>query len=129
MLQNNTITSNSEKRVLVVDDELDISLWLKMVLEDNGFIVDYYCNPLTALEEFKSNFYKLLVLDIKMSSMDGFQLYKEIRKRDIKAKICFLTVGEETYDIETELSDAVYFIRKPIENEELILTINTIVNK
>ena len=64
-----------------------------------------------------------------MSPIDGFRLYKEIRKNDIKPKVCFLTAGEETYDIKTESSDEIYFIRKPIENEELILTINTIVNK
>ncbi len=129
MLQNNTLTPKSEKRVLVVDDEFDIGLWLKTVLECNGFIVDYYCNPLIALKGFKSNFYELLILDIKMSVMDGFQLYREIRKMDNKPKICFLTAGEETEDIKTELSDAVYFIRKPIENEELLLIINIIVNK
>ncbi len=64
-----------------------------------------------------------------MPLMDGFQFYREIRKRDGKPKICFLTAGEETEDIKTELSDAVYFIRKPIENEELLLIINVIVNK
>lgn len=119
---------DSEKRILVVDDEPDVGLWLKIVLEKNGFIVDYYCNPLMALEEFKSNFYELLILDIKMSPIDGFQLNKEIRKKDIKPKVCFLTAGEETYDIKTELSED-YFLRKPIENEELMLTINSIVNK
>ena len=129
MLQKNYLPPKSEKRVLVVDDEFDIGLWLKTVLEGNGFTVDYYCNPLIALKEFKPNFYELLILDIKMPLMDGFQFYREIRKRDGKPKICFLTAGEETEDIKTELSDAVYFIRKPIENEELLLIINVIVNK
>ena len=49
-----------------------------------------------------------------MSLIDGFQLYREIIKRDYKPKICFLTAREETEDIKTELSDAVNFIRKPI---------------
>ena len=79
---------------MVVDDELDICLILKVVLENNGFIVDYYYNPIVALDEFKSNFYDLIILDIQMPDINGFQLYREIRKRDIKAKICFLTASE-----------------------------------
>jgi DNA-binding response OmpR family regulator len=70
-----------KKRILVVDDELDICLVLKIVLENNGFIVDYYCNPILALDEFKSNFYDLIILDIQMPDMNGIQLYKEIKKK------------------------------------------------
>ena len=46
---------------MVVDDELDICLMLKIVLEKNEFIVDYYYNPILALNEFKSNFYDLII--------------------------------------------------------------------
>jgi DNA-binding response OmpR family regulator len=67
---------------LVVDDELDICLMLKVVLENNGFIVDYYCNPVLALDEFKSNFYDLIIIDIQMQDINGFQLYREIKKRE-----------------------------------------------
>ena len=88
-----------KKRILVVDDELDICLVLKIVLENNGFIVDYYCNPILALNEFKSNFYDLIILDIQMPGMNGIQLYKEIRKKDIEAKICFVTASEDIFDI------------------------------
>jgi len=70
-----------KKRILVVDDELDICLVLKIVLENNGFIVNYYCNPILALDEFKSNFYDLIILDIQMPDMNGIQLYKEIKKK------------------------------------------------
>ena len=66
---------------MVVDDELDICLVLKIVLENNGFIVNYYCNPILALDEFKSNFYDLIILDIQMPDMNGIQLYKEIKKK------------------------------------------------
>ena len=74
---------------MVVDDELDICIMLKLVLENNGFIVDYYYNAVLALNEFKSNFYNLIILDIQMPDNNGLQLCREIRKRDKKAKIYF----------------------------------------
>ena len=83
---------------MIVDDEPDIGLVLKMVLENNGYIVDYYYNPIIALDEFKSNVYDLLVLDIRMPYMNGFQLYRELRKRDMKLNICLITAEEMDYD-------------------------------
>jgi len=84
------------KRVLVVDDELDSNLALKLVLEDNGFKVDTFTDPLLALENFKAGMYVLLILDINMPKMNGQELYNEIKKIDNKARVCFLT-ATKTY--------------------------------
>jgi DNA-binding response OmpR family regulator len=113
----------------VVDDEQDIGLLLKLVLEKNGYIVDYYDNPIIALNEYKSNFYDLVILDIKMPYLNGFQLYRKIRKKDINSNICLMTTGEMIYDIRNKFSPVYNFIKKPIENEELIRTINNLINK
>ena len=113
---------------MVVDDELDICIMLKIVLENNGFIVDYYYNPILALDEFKSNFYDLIILDIQMQDINGFQLYREIRKKDIETKICFLTASENLFDIAYKFSQVYTFIRKPIENDDLIRIINDLLN-
>ena len=113
---------------MVVDDELDICIMLKIVLENNGFIVDYYYNPILALDEFKSNFYDLIILDIQMQDINGFQLYREIRKSDIKSKICFLTASENLFDITDEFSSVYTFIKKPVENNDLIRIINDLLN-
>ena len=102
---------------------------LKLVLENNGYIVDYYCNPVVALEEYKSNFYDLVILDIRMPYMNGFQLYREIRKKDIESNICFITAVEMIYEMKNKFSPVYNFIKKPIENEELIRTINNLINK
>ena len=69
------------KRVLIVDDEPDVNLTLKMVLEENGFQVNTFTDPLLALENFKgeSSLYDMLILDIRMPDMNGFELYKEIK--------------------------------------------------
>ena len=100
---------------MVVDDELDICLMLKVVLENNGFIVDYYCNPILALNEFKSTFYDLIAIDIKIPYINGIQLYRD-KKRDIKSKICFLTAAETIFDIVHKFSQLYTFIRKSVEN-------------
>jgi len=121
-----------KKRILIVDDEPDVNLILKMVLEGNGFQVDTFDTPLLALEYFRKGLYNLVILDIKMPKMNGFELYREIRKIDEKIRTCFLTAGE-TYDpVYADISnqlDANCFIRKPIENQELINHINWIIDK
>ena len=116
------------KKILVIDDELDICIMLKVVLESNGFIANYYSNPIIALDEFKSNFYDLIMLDIQMSDINGMQLYREIRKRDIKIKICFLTGSETLFNRASKFASVYTFITKPIENKELIRKINDVLN-
>jgi DNA-binding response OmpR family regulator len=121
------------KRVLLVDDEPDLNLTLKMVLEENGFKVDSFTDPLSALENFKgeaAGIYELLILDMKMPGVNGFELYRQIKKRDDKVKVCFLTAGEMDYEqFRKELFSALdknCYIQKPIDNETLIKRINRI---
>ena len=63
------------KRILLIDDEPDITFTIKDILEDHGFQVDSFTDPILALNSYKSNFYDLVILDIKMPKMDGFELY------------------------------------------------------
>jgi DNA-binding response OmpR family regulator len=118
----------------MVDDESDVNLTLKMVLEENGFKVDSFTDPLLALENFKgeADMYDMLVFDIQMPNMNGFELYREIRKIDDKVKVCFLTAGEMDYKVfGTELPSVLdnnCYIQKPIENETLIKRLNRIIN-
>jgi DNA-binding response OmpR family regulator len=109
---------------LVIDDELDICIMLKVVLEQNGFIVNYYYKPILALDKFKSNLYDLIIIDIQMPDINGLQLYREIKKKDIEAKICFLTASEALFDIANKFTQVYTFIAKPVENNELIKIIN-----
>jgi DNA-binding response OmpR family regulator len=117
------------KKILVVDDEPDVNLALKTALEENAFEVDVFNDPLLALENFKAAYYDLLILDIRMPKMNGFELYREIKKLDNKVKVCFLTAGEMYYGIYTDIFDENQFIRKPIENQELIKRLNKIITK
>ena len=108
------------KRILVVDDEADTNTALHEILEQNGFIVDSYEDPFLALENFKPNFYDLLILDIKMPEMSGFSFYREIKRLDDKMKY----MGSYS-DIFSSLP-ANCFIRKPITNDELLEHIDRI---
>jgi DNA-binding response OmpR family regulator len=121
------------KRVLLVDDEPDLNLTIKIILEENGFKVDSFTDPLSALENFRgeaAGSYDLVILDIKMPNIDGFELYRQIKKIDNKAKVCFLTASEMDYEqFAKELFPALdnnCYIQKPIETEMLIRRLNRI---
>jgi two-component system, OmpR family, response regulator ChvI len=126
---------NSTPRIMVVDDEDDIILELRVVLEDNGFKVDSFNDPLLALENFKPDSYDLLILDIKMPKMNGFELYKQIKKMDDKVKTMFLTALTELQEYEEFRKEVFpklgerYYVPKPIENEELIQRVNKILSQ
>ena len=85
-------------RILLVDDEPDITTMFKITLEEAGYIVDAYNDSLIALSEFKPGYYDLAILDIKMQEMSGFELYAKMRKVDNQVKFCFITAGEMYYD-------------------------------
>ena len=116
-----------KNRILIVDDEDDINLLFKIVLEDNGFKVDTFNDTLVALQNFTAGSYDLLILDMLMPNMNGFELYQKIRMLDDKIKICFLTAsGINHEEIRKKVAYATIdypencFIIKPIENEDLI---------
>ena len=126
----NNMNSNRVKRILIVDDEQDIISVFRMVLEMNDFEVDAYNDPLLALSNFKQNAYDLVILDIRMPVINGFELYKEIRKVDDKVKVCFMTAFDD-YRQEFKksfpmLDEIKCFIRKPKAIEDLVNHVATI---
>jgi DNA-binding response OmpR family regulator len=86
--------NNRTYKILVVDDERDITSVIEKGLKSNGFEVDSYNNPIWALEKFRADTYDLLIIDIKMPKMNGFELYKKMKEIDNKLKVCFLTAIE-----------------------------------
>ena len=117
-----------QKRVLVVDDEPDLTMVCSLALQYHGFKVDAFNDSQEALSNFRPGYYGLVILDIKMPKMDGFELYEKIKERDDKAKICFLTASESYYEEfrkkEYSAFDKNLFIKKPIDNEELLKEVN-----
>ena len=123
------------KKILVIDDEPDLTYTLEKVLEDNGFKVESFNDPLLALNNYKVNFYDLIILDIKMPKINGFELYIKIREKDPKVKICFLTAittfKEDFRKNGLALGNTLkedYFIHKPIKTEDLIIKLTSIMN-
>jgi DNA-binding response OmpR family regulator len=121
----NSGPGQQQKRILIVDDDPDIAIILRMVLEDNGFKTDSYTDPELAYKNFRGEFYDLILLDIKMPEVDGFQLYQKVRKIDNSVKICFLTASEYYYEQfrkeqEFDALKQETFLRKPIATEDLV---------
>jgi DNA-binding response OmpR family regulator len=118
-----TVNSDKKKRILLVDDEHDITFAFSIGLEDNGFVVDAFNDPQEALSNFEAGLYDLLLIDIKMPKMNGFELYREIEKIDSKPKVCFITAFEVYYKSLRELFPTVKvdrYIKKPITTDDLV---------
>jgi CheY-like chemotaxis protein len=88
----------SAGRILIVDDNPDITLSFSIGLEDGGFKVNTYNDPLDALLNFKPSFYDLMLIDINMPNMNGFELCTKILEIDLNVKICFITAGDINID-------------------------------
>jgi DNA-binding response OmpR family regulator len=120
------------KKILVVDDEPDITASIKSGLERKGFEVHTYNDPLKALGAFKPDTYDLMLIDIRMPKMNGFELYREIKKKNDKVKICFFTAFEVYYDEFRRMFpnlEVKCFIRKPITISDLVTHINSELEK
>ncbi len=119
------------KRILIVDDHPDIILTFKRGLEAENeyssgkifFQVYAYDDPLLALSEFKSNFYDLLLVDVNMPKVNGFEFSEKILKLDVNVRVCYISAGEMNIEALREQYPSLSigcFIKKPITIENLI---------
>ena len=119
--------AESRKKILIVDDERDITEVLKKGLELAGFSVTTFNDPEEASMYFQPTNYDLLLLDIRMPRMNGFELYKRLRIKDPAVKVCFLTAFE-IYQEEFKRVFPNYeihcFIRKPTSIRQLAKILN-----
>jgi CheY-like chemotaxis protein len=123
-------------RIMVVDDEKDILRILKRDLEssdfENRFNVDVFSTSESALNAFASHpddYYDLVLTDIRMSKMTGFELYRRLKERSPSIKIVFLTAFEiDGKEFDKILADA-HFINKPVSISNLVPKLNSILDK
>ncbi len=119
------------KRILIIDDDADVTITFKAGIEDSNDNTDANkrievytsSNPVAALSEFKPNFYDLLLVDINMPRMNGFELSEKILDIDINVKICFMSYAEIDHEALREIYPTVSlgcFIRKPVTIDYLV---------
>ncbi len=119
-------------RILIVDDEKDVTDSVKIGLERLGFCVDAYNDPMIALANFKSTKYDIAILDIRMPKLNGFDLYREMRKLDSQTSFCFFTA----FDIFVSEFEKIFpdtsvktFLKKPVSISELAKLLNEILGE
>jgi CheY-like chemotaxis protein len=125
--QKETVNANTEEQrfskvILIVDDDPDVTTVFGLGLEDEGFDVYTYNDPLEALSKFRPNFYDLLLVDINMPKIDGIELSRQILELDANVKICFITAGEANIEVLRELyptRNIGCYIKKPVTIEQL----------
>jgi DNA-binding response OmpR family regulator len=119
------------KRILIVDNDVDVTTAFKVAIEDSNNDIDvnkrievYTSNdPALALSEFKPHFYDLLLVDINMPHMNGFELCEKILVIDINVRICFMSSIEINREGLREIYPSLgigCFIRKPISMDYLL---------
>jgi DNA-binding response OmpR family regulator len=109
---------------MIVDDEQDITTIFRIGLEKNEFVVTTFNDPRAALANFRPRMYDLLLLDIRMPGMNGFELFQKMKDMDDKVKVCFLTAFEEyRSDFRKSfqaLEEVKCYLKKPITVSDLI---------
>ncbi len=113
------------KRILIVDDEPDLTTTFKVGIENASkhIAVHTHNDPRKALLDFEPNFYDLLLIDINMPYMNGFELSERILEIDLNVKICFMSSGEINRDALREIHPSIglgCFIKKPVLIDYLV---------
>ena len=113
------------KAILIIDDEPDITYTLKLALQSSNekYRIHTYNNPITVLSKFKPNYYDLLLIDINMPFMNGFELCEKILQLDLNVMVCFMSTGEINLDALRDVYPKISmgcFIKKPIKIDNLI---------
>ena len=136
MFNNHPGQSISRLRIMVVDDEKDILRIIKRDLESNdltNFKVEVFSDSESALDTFNSHpadYYDLVLTDIRMPKMNGFELYRQIKQRNPEMKIAFITAFEITKEEFSKVLpsiDVEHFIKKPITMSNLIPKLRSII--
>ena len=118
---------NSPIRIMFVDDEKDILSTVKRGLESNtAFTVETFSSGESALQAFESHpekYYDLVITDIRMPKMNGFELYRRIKERNQSMKIAFITafeINKEEFNKVMPSVNVIDFISKPLSISSLI---------
>lgn len=124
-------TKMSKRRILIIDDDLDINNLFKLFLDHDGYKVNAYTDPVDALYAFRKNTIDLVLLDLKMPKMSGMLLYQKLRKIDPNLLFCFITADKEyiQYLKKSIAEIEKVVIYKPIHLNDLRSKINSLLSE
>lgn len=121
-------------RILIVDEDKDVGVTFETMLNNYGFDIDYFTDPAVALEKFKPNLYDLIILDINMPKINGFELYEQLKSRDSNIKTLFITGLNRVESYNTHHSKVYplkgqrHFMAKPVSKKELLENVYDMIN-
>jgi two-component system, OmpR family, alkaline phosphatase synthesis response regulator PhoP len=119
-----------KKKILLVEDEENLSEIIQLNLEIEGHEVDLSKNGKSALEKTNTNYYDLIILDVMLPEMSGFQVCEEVRKMDQSTPILFLTAKDSSEDrIKGLKLGADDYLPKPFNLEELLLRVSILLKR
>ena len=117
-------------RIIVVEDDYKLNSLIKKVLEKDSYIVDSFYNPLEALEKMTNTAYDLIISDIMMPKMDGFEFARIIRDDNKEIPILFITAKEAFEDKKRSFLIGVDdYMVKPIDINELVLRVGALLKR
>jgi two-component system response regulator AtoC len=113
---------SNKLKVLVVDDEENLRHWLRMILSDAGYEVDEAASGEEAFKKFDNNLYDFVLCDIRMPKMDGPELLREMRHRQVPATVVMMSAyGSEETAVEAMKMGAYDYISKPFKQDEILM--------
>jgi DNA-binding response OmpR family regulator len=120
----------SKKKILLLEDDITLNETVTEYFEEQGYTVDGIDDGLEALDKIYENSYDILLLDVKVPQMSGFDLLKEVRSRDIVTPAIFITslnsIDDLSVGYESGCDD---YIRKPFALKELLMRVETILKR
>lgn len=119
-------TDKDGASILIVEDDEDTQKLIARILQDEGYSVGVASDGIDAMMILSKDPYDLVISDIEMPNMDGFQLVQVMQQKGIELPLLFLTCREDLEDEERGLAfGAVDYVRKPIKKEVLLLRIKS----
>ena len=117
-------------KILLVEDDYDLNNLVKTILEKNGYMVTNFYNAKDALKSMENKVFDLIVSDIMMPEIDGFEFAKSIRENDKNIPILFMTAKDEFEDKLRSYSIGVDdYMVKPIDINELVLRVGALLKR
>lgn len=112
-------------RILIVEDEFNLADVISSRLKKEKYIVDIFCDGEEGLESALTNIYDLIILDVMLPNMNGFEILRKIREKNVKSKVIMLTAKTQLEDKLTGLNQGANdYVTKPFHIDELVARVN-----